>query len=93
MREAIKGWASVLVFVGIAAYIYWVGPWALWYAYKYHVPHDRVYIDPEPADCDFLHAPLGIKRCHYEKVVFAHLAEGSGIRTPFLFHGIKNRIE
>jgi hypothetical protein len=77
--ETVKTWTSVLVFVGIAVYVYSVGGISVvWYAAEYGVSTDRVYIDPEPTDCDFWRAPLGVKGCHYEKLVVGHHAEGSG---------------
>ena len=50
--------AVYLAFVGLAGYMYSIGPWVLWYARKYHVPHDKVYIDPELKDCNFWHWPV-----------------------------------
>ena len=67
--------AVYLALVGLAGYMYWVGPWVLWYAHKYHVPHDKVYIDPEPKDCDFDRTPVGFKDCHYERFVAVRYAE------------------
>ena len=75
--------AVYLALVGLAGYMYWVGPWVLWYAHKYHVPHDKVYIDPEPKDCDFWHAPLGVKDCHYEELAWTvDLKTGRPIDLP-----------
>lgn len=76
--DTIKSWIGGLVLVGIAAYICWVGPSVLWYSMQYHVSPDKVSIDPEPTDCDFWHAPIGLKGCHYERLVAAQLRDRSG---------------
>jgi len=41
--------------------------WA--YALRYETDSDRIHVAPKPGDCDFLHAPIGLKGCHYEKSV------------------------
>jgi hypothetical protein len=38
------------------------------YSTQYGVPEQNVYIDPKPTACDWGHAPLGSKDCHFEKV-------------------------
>jgi len=40
------------------------------------VPTDKVVMDAKPTDCDFMHAPLGNKDCHYEAAVTAVNAAG-----------------
>jgi len=72
----IKGWIWGSVFVAIAACFYWVGPSV--YSIKYAVSADKIYVDPKPTDCDFWRAPLGNKGCHYERIVVARYAAGSG---------------
>jgi hypothetical protein len=42
---------------------------AMWYAFKYDVNVGQVHIAPKPTDCNFWHAPVGFKDCHYEKWV------------------------
>jgi hypothetical protein len=64
--------------IAVVAYVFWVGPSAVWYAFKYHVPTDKVDIAPKPTDCDLWHAPVGFKDCHYEKLVWAYSPETSG---------------
>ena len=39
------------------------------YSEKYGVPEQNVHIAPKPTACDWGHAPLGNKDCHFEKVV------------------------
>ncbi len=46
-------------------YVFSESPWA--YALRYSTDLSQVKILPKPADCDFLHAPIGFKGCHYEK--------------------------
>jgi hypothetical protein len=58
-------------FVAGAAYVFWVGPSVLWYAVEYKVSPKKIQIDSKPADCDFWHAPVGFKGCHYERSVVA----------------------
>ena len=80
--STIKGWVWGSVFVGIAACSYWIGPNV--YAIKYSVSADRVFVDPKPTDCDFWHAPLGTKECHYERIVTASYAKG-GARADYRY--------
>jgi hypothetical protein len=37
---------------------------------RYAVSPDEIQVDARPTDCDFIHAPLGSKGCHYEAVVY-----------------------
>jgi hypothetical protein len=65
-------WFWGLVFADVTAYyLFWVGPNVVWYAFEYGVPTDKVNIAPQPTDCDFWHAPVGFKDCHYERWVKA----------------------
>jgi hypothetical protein len=45
------------------------------YSIKYAVSADKIYIDPKPTDCDFWHAPVGKKGCHYQRLVIARDAK------------------
>jgi hypothetical protein len=42
----------------------------------YNVSPSNIFYPPKPPDCDFLHAPLGRKECHYKAVVEAFNASG-----------------
>jgi hypothetical protein len=66
------------VFFVVVACVYWVGPTA-WYSLKYHVRPENVYIDPKPTDCELWRAPIGLKGCHYERLVVmvSHWLEGN----------------
>jgi hypothetical protein len=68
---ALAALALFVLFVAGTAYIFWVGPTVVWYAAKYRVFTDKVQIDPKPTDCDFWHAPVGFKSCHYEGLVWS----------------------
>jgi hypothetical protein len=51
-----------------------------------------MHIDPQPSDCDFIHAPLGDKGCHYEASVAAYNSAGQvvgGDRAPKYGHDQK----
>src|SRR5208282_5829098 len=37
-------------------------------SYSYNVPYSSVVVEDEPGNCDFLHAPIGDKDCHYNRV-------------------------
>jgi hypothetical protein len=69
----IRGWFWGFVFVAMAVCFYWLGPSV--YSIKYAVSADKIYVDPKPTDCDFWHAPVGKKGCHYQKVVIARDAK------------------
>jgi hypothetical protein len=69
----IKGWIWGSVFIAIALWFYWVGPSV--YSIKYAVSADKIYVDPQPTDCDFWRAPLGTKGCHYQRAVIARHAK------------------
>jgi hypothetical protein len=69
----IRRWIWAAVFVAITACFSWVGPGV--YLIKYGVSADKIYLDPKPPDCDFWHAPVGNKGCHYQSVVIARDAK------------------
>jgi hypothetical protein len=73
----------LIIFFVIAALIaanYWAGGiQKAWYSVRYMVLPDHVRMDAEPKDCDFMHAPLGDKGCHYEAAVAAYNAEGDWV--------------
>jgi hypothetical protein len=50
------------------AYVSMDSKWAWARAYGAD-PNDVHIAEPQPSDCDFLHAPLGSKGCHYERRV------------------------
>jgi hypothetical protein len=46
------------------------------YSTEYSVKTDQVHWNDKPTDCDWGHAPLGAKGCHYQKTVTAYKAAG-----------------
>jgi hypothetical protein len=67
-RRFVILWWMLLLFGGL---IFDGGIAKLWhtktrYAIQYGVNYDQVYMNDRPHDCNFLHAPLGDKDCHYE---------------------------
>jgi hypothetical protein len=69
----IKAWIRCSIFVAMAACFCWV--WPSVYSIKYPVSADRIYVDPKPTDCDFWHAPVGKKGCHYQTAVIGRYAK------------------
>jgi hypothetical protein len=47
------------------------------YTVQYGVTYDQVTIEKAPYDCNFLHAPIGGKGCHYERQVTASTVKGN----------------
>jgi hypothetical protein len=86
-------WIGFLVIAAIAAYVYWAGGVkTVWYAMVYKVSIANVHVDPQPGDCDFMHAPLGEKGCHYESLVSAYIGNGQmvgGDDAPKYAHDAK----
>lgn len=65
-----------VVFWGVAALVaggIWFAIWGrhmpLRYEIQYSTSSGLVTVERKPPDCDFMHAPLGDKDCHFEKVV------------------------
>jgi hypothetical protein len=76
-------WALVflLVIVGAFGLIVWtILPDRLTdkikYSAEYSVEPSQIHWNDKPTDCDFMHAPLGEKSCHYKKTVSAYNAAG-----------------
>ena len=71
--EADEGLGCLFI-LALLAFGVWFGIWgkdsALRYSVQYKTDRDRVTVDRKPTDCDFMHAPLGRKDCHYVKRVF-----------------------
>lgn len=62
----------VLILLGSPALFIWtITPnWVRYpvvYGLWYRVPLTRIDVDKEPSDCEWMHAPVGDKSCHYEK--------------------------
>jgi hypothetical protein len=68
-------WGGLLV-VGILLVGGWYGVayllpdgWRLKYAVRYMTSYTQVTVQDRPTNCDFFHAPIGDKSCHYEKAI------------------------
>jgi hypothetical protein len=66
----------VWVLVAILFFSGWEGSrldrWTdrVWYSMRYSASWANVDINKRPSDCDFTHAPIGGKGCHYKKNTF-----------------------
>jgi hypothetical protein len=70
----IKDWFYVLVFLavflGIPAWGIWnICPDTIKYGLLYQIGRSNVHVEKKPSDCEWGHAPIGDKGCHYEKQV------------------------
>jgi hypothetical protein len=77
-----QGCLSGLVMLGVLGLIVWLILPVRWtdpifYGLRYGINPDKVHRSDEPTDCDWGHAPLGSKGCHYKKTVRAYNAAGS----------------
>jgi hypothetical protein len=62
--------AVLMANVALCAWTIWmITPDSIKYGAIYFVGKDHVQVEDKPTDCDWGHAPLGNKGCHYEKVV------------------------
>jgi hypothetical protein len=74
IRLGIIGIAATVAFLGVpAAFIWMLLPDSVTqpvrYATEYSVDQSHVFIEKKPTDCDWGHAPIGSKDCHYDKAV------------------------
>jgi hypothetical protein len=67
-------WAIIIGIVWILLPASWTAP--LLYSVIYETQTSKVHYVEKPKDCEFIHAPLGDKSCHYKKVVSAYNLEG-----------------
>jgi hypothetical protein len=74
------GWVIFALTVWFVLPASWTDP--LWYFYTYKVNIEQVHSNPKPRDCDFLHAPLGEKGCHYKKSVIGFNSTGDVVMVP-----------
>jgi hypothetical protein len=65
----------VLIFVVLAIRIFMIGPTAFWYTLRHNMILATVVTEPRPTDCDFWHAPVGLKDCHYERAAWPMKAQ------------------
>lgn len=84
------GVSACVLYYGFSLYATNENP--AWLAQVYKVSTDQIRINAKPKDCDFMHAPLGDKGCHYEAVVKALDKEGwlvGGDGAPIYSHDAK----
>ena len=87
------GWLAAFILFGLivfAIFSFSADQW--WYSFEYGVDPKLVSVDARPTDCDFMHAPLGSKDCHYQRGVTAYNARGEvvgGDYTPKYSHDTK----
>jgi hypothetical protein len=53
----------------IGGLAWWVAPDKYAYALEYSVDSENVFVEKKPKTCDWEHAPMGDKGCHFNKVV------------------------
>jgi|ERR1051326_2529398 hypothetical protein len=69
-------WMVFWVFLVFMFFTDWEGSkldrWTdrVWYSMHYDAKWENVDINKRPLNCDFMHAPLGSKGCHYKKNKF-----------------------
>ena len=73
-KESMYGIAGLALIFGLPCYVIWSWTpdsikYPLLYQFEYSVRKDHVYLEKKPTDCDWGHAPIGNKDCHYERVV------------------------
>jgi hypothetical protein len=96
LAETVGGWA-ILIIIGIGIWIWYNGGIEkTLFSLKYSVPPASVHVDPRPNDCDFTHAPLGDKGCHYKAVIAAYNSVGvlvAGDLAPEeRFHDVDHKV-
>ncbi len=75
--SSLGGFIALIILALIVWFILparWTDP--LLYSTEYSVNANQVHWNAKPTDCDFIHAPLGDKACHYKKTVTAYNAAG-----------------
>jgi hypothetical protein len=90
IRRGIIGLAATVAVFGVPAAIIWMllpdsVTQPVRYAAEYSVDQSHVFIEKKPTDCDWGHAPIGSKDCHYDKVVAP--SKGSNGRVTDVYLG------
>jgi hypothetical protein len=72
LGETLFGIAILAVMLGFLCFLIWAMlpdsiRYPMLYSFEYTVNSKQVHVEKMPEDCDFSHAPLGSKGCHYEK--------------------------
>ena len=70
--DEMRGVIYLIAFLGavyfVVAYLF-PDDWRIKWCFRYVVAFDNVTIEHRPTLCDWGHAPLGKKGCHYESVI------------------------
>lgn len=83
-KEFLCGTVALAMFFGLPSYFVWsIAPdsirYPIYYSLRYSIPYKHVSVDKHPADCDWGHAPVGDKGCHYEKYTSLEPENGSPV--------------
>ncbi len=70
----------LLVLVFALVEVFPLTPDSLRYSMYYNTESKNVYVGKRPTDCDWGHAPLGDKACHYEKKVTPYYDQNGHVR-------------
>jgi hypothetical protein len=77
-NEGSLGGFIVLIILALIIWFILPASWTdpILYSMEYSINSGQVHWNAKPTDCDFIHAPLGDKACHYKKTVTAYDAAG-----------------
>jgi hypothetical protein len=76
--------AGTVVLGLIAAFVWWLAPDKYAYAWKYSIDSGKVFVEKKPKNCDWGHAPLGDKSCHYDKVVTPQKGDNGTVTSVYV---------
>jgi hypothetical protein len=64
-------WVGFVIVGWLVIFVWLPDMWnsRLRYSWWYNVGYDQVTIQKKPTDCNFFHAPMGSKDCHYDRMV------------------------
>jgi len=76
--ESLLGGFGILVIFGLIVWSILPDQWTdpIKFSVEYSIDVDQVRSSDRPTDCDWMHAPLGGKGCHYKKSVIGFNAAG-----------------
>jgi hypothetical protein len=96
VRKSVDSFLGSLVWIGIVGFFIWIvlpdsqtAPWK--YEVIYNLDSNKIHYTEKPKDCDFLHAPLGDKGCHYKKIIIGFNAAGDVVLADDVIYGSKNK--
>jgi hypothetical protein len=65
---------AAVAFSSVSLESWWYSSWSC--SVRYGIPQERVNAQSRPTDCEWSHAPLGVKSCHYEVNEMGYNAAG-----------------